>query len=268
MNVEIYFDYVNYYYRKMIAINWRYVAIVILALLALFGIFRACSSTLLIGEHYRIGYDTSWYPLQLMERERGMSAFMSELFSEIAKGKKMRLELVQSNQDFLVLNLNNKEFDGILSAMTPTPSNRYMYDFSDPIYLLGPIVVVKSSSNIKTLKDLQYKNVGIKTISPAIQELKTYAEITTYAYDNMLTALSDLEKGNVDAVLIDPLQAQVYLSGFANRLKVVAGPLSTLAIRLVVRKDEKEFLKRFNEGLKEMKENGDYKALLKRWNLP
>jgi ABC-type amino acid transport substrate-binding protein len=167
--------------------------------------------------------------------------------------------------------LNDGFYDGILSSITPTPINRSLYEFSDPIFKLGPVIIVKKNSTIKNLNDLNYKNVGIRTGSPATPELQTLSNVTIQSYQNILTALFDLDKGTLDAILMETLPAHVHLSGlFVGKFKIVTEPLTNLAIRLIAKRDKHDdkLIERFNEGLKSMQADGSYQALLKKWSLP
>jgi polar amino acid transport system substrate-binding protein len=275
MNTETYRDLANHYYRKILGINLndllRYAVGTLLILVIGFFLFRACSSTVVERDDYKIGRDPSWLPLQLFDKERNMSAFTSDLLFEIARRQKIHLELFDSNSDELIPELHDGFYDGILSSITPTSINRSLYEFSDPIFKLGPVLIVKNNSSITSLKDLNYKIIGIRAGSPATPELQTFSDITVQTYQNILPALFDLEKGTLDAVLMEALPAHVYLTGlFVSKFKIVTEPLTNLAIHLVARRDkhDSKLIERFNDGLKSMQDDGSYEALLKKWSLP
>ena len=272
MNIESYIVFANYYYRKAIRIYFRYVAGVLLLLMIGFGIFRACSSTTEEDNGlYHIARDPNWNPLQLFDKEKNMSAFTNELLFEIARREKIHLELLRATSDDLLDGLKDGNYDGILSSIRPGAINRDLYEFSDPIYLLGPVLIVRSSSNIASLSDLQYKVLGVRQVS-SNPELQTFADISIRNYENVLSALMDLDRGLIDAVLMESLPAYQYLLGIFNgKLKIVSKPMTDLGIRLVARHDgksETRLIHRFNEGLKAVKADGTYDALLTKWGLP
>ena len=73
--------------------------------------------------------------------------------------------------------------------------------------------------------------------------------------------------GNVEAVVVDTPSADFALSEqFAGLLKIVGEPLTEEFYGVLVRKGEnQEFLQAFNEGLKEIQENGVYDQIYAKW---
>jgi ABC-type amino acid transport substrate-binding protein len=87
-------------------------------------------------------------------------------------------------------------------------------------------------------------------------------------YGNTAQALADLESGKVDGLVIEILQANIFLQSFyAGKFRIIATPLTNEGIRLVLRIDEgaERFVELLNQGLEEMRENGSYEALLRAW---
>lgn len=272
MNIESYRPYLDNYLKKLTAINRRFVISIAVVLALAFGIFRACSYMGMAPPPiYRIARDPTWYPLQLFDKEKSMTAFSNELLMSIAKREKIGIELIQTSPTSLLEGLRNGSFDGVLSALLPSPINRDTYVFSDPIYIIGSVLIVRNKSNIKSIDDLEGKIVGIRTGSLATSLIQQYPGVILNPYDNVMTALLDLEKGSIDGVVMESLPAYVYLSKlYANSLKIAGSILTNQRIRLLVKRDsehELQLIQKFNAGLKAMKEDGSYDALLDAWGL-
>lgn len=271
MNIKSYQAILNHYYQKSRLSAAYFIAAIILVIIVAFFVTRACSSNLTIMTHsYRLASDPKWYPLQLYDKERNLSAFVNELILTISKREKISVELVTAEKNELQEGFAEDSFDGILTSLNPDAFNRISLEFSDPLILLGPVLVVKSNSPVTSLNDLEGKIVGIRTGSPATLQIQKYPKIVITSYDNVLTALLNLEKGQIDGVLIESFPAYLYIAGiFAGKLKVVTSPMTNFAVRIMVKKKkvESELIQRFNKGLQEVKKDGTYDALIKKWSL-
>ncbi|MBM3191855.1 MAG: transporter substrate-binding domain-containing protein, partial [Chlamydiae bacterium] len=88
-------------------------------------------------------------------------------------------------------------------------------------------------------------------------------------YDSQSKAFEALMEGSVQALAIDYLQACNYISDlYSQKCKIISPPLSAEGIKLVtLAKEEPYLLKLFNEGVQQLKKNGVYDKLLKKWKL-
>lgn len=233
------------------------------------GIVRACSS---MGSNhnslYRIARDASWNNLQFAEKGVNALAFSNDLLFAIAKEEDVQFELLFVQPDNLLPGLDRGQFDGILSTMQPSSKDWYLA--TNPIYLTGPILIVRTGSNATSLSDMEGKSIGIQTGSSTVFSVEKYPEILISSYDTPLQALADLDKNTIDGVILPIIPAYIYTTGlYAGRLKIAGGPLSHEGIRLITLNNTRgEHLEElFNKGLAALKSDGSYHNLLVKWNL-
>ena len=83
------------------------------------------------------------------------------------------------------------------------------------------------------------------------------------------TALQQLENGDVDAVLVDKPVAVDIVASKGEKYKVVGDMKadSVADVAIAVKTDNKDLLKKINKGLKNLKENGTYDKLAKKWKI-
>lgn len=251
----------------------RILASVSFIVLILFGwvIVRSCSSQESLNEHlYRVARDSTWYPLQLLGRERYMQGFTTDLLMAIAKEENFKLEILNVGPNQLKDNLEREWYDGMLSSLMPDVLNQEKYAFSNPFYLTGPVLIVLKDSTVDSLRDLENRRLGVKSGSRSILTLSGSLGIDLVTYENLNTAIEDLIKNRIDGVLMDSVIAQTYIQNFyASKLKVVTSPLNKEGLRLVALRNAygEHLVEKFNEGLKKLRENGEYRELLKKWEL-
>jgi polar amino acid transport system substrate-binding protein len=248
------------------------IGLALVVILGIWGIFKACSHPAIRGEPavYMIARDISWYPLQLGDKDKNVTAFTSELLLDIANEEKFSYNLDNVGSTLLFYDLDNKDYDAILASTAPTAWNKEQYEFSDPFYLVGPVLIVPIDSTIHSIAEMEGKTLGIRSGSSVVFDVATIPSIIIIPYDNINQSLDNLRDNQIDGVILPTLLAQVYVKTFYNTtLKIATPPLTNEGLRLVTRKEPRfaSLISRFNNGLKKVKENGTYNELLYKWGL-
>lgn len=219
---------------------------------------------------WRLARDPLWIPLNLPGKEQSMLGFTNDLMSMIAKEEDFRFELISVPSRDLMADLDNGIYDGFFGGLMPDYQSRGKYNFSNPIYLLGPVLVVSKNSTIKSLEDIAGKTVGIMSDVNPIFETKFTTDLNLRVFRNTTTALDSLRQNQIDGLIIFALPAYNNISAlFPNSLKVITDPLTLEGIRLIVHKSaqSEKFIDQFNKGLHSLKEKGVYQKLLDKWGL-
>lgn len=237
-------------------------------LLLLLVIVSSCASA--PSERYKIGYDPTWYPLNLYGKVNAVTAFVETLFQKVEKKADVNFALTESSPLELLFNLEDGLFDGILSSLAPEGESLEKYDFSDPILLIGPVLVVKSDSQLKTLSDFKEKILALSTYdSTAALMAQKYPGVVMKNYNDMIVALEDVANGIIDGALVSRLEAEALIPAqFANQLMIATAPLTNEGIRLVTLKGEQgKLLSTFNQSFKVVEKESIYKQLLHYYNV-
>ncbi len=199
-----------------------------------------------------------------------MVGFSNDLIQEIGKLEGFKVQVFNVGQDRLMDALNTKEFDGIFSSLEPNGINQKKYAFSQPFYLLGPVLVVRKNSKITSLRDLNDKILGVQSGTLPTFKIPEAPDVVIIPYDTISAALERLDDNMINAVFMDIIRAYVSTEGFyKGRLKIATPPLTDRGLRLVALNDPKSILliSKFNEGLKKLKTDGRYGALIEKWGL-
>jgi polar amino acid transport system substrate-binding protein len=222
---------------------------------------------------YRIAIDITWYPLELYNKREEITIFTEQIAQAIADEQKLPLELLKIISENLVADLDGGEYDGVLAASSIVEVNVENYLFSDPYYLIGPVLIVSTTSPIRSLKDLNSlkdKNIGVITgqnpIMPLYENKKI--NIVFYDYNNRFQMVNDVINGMIDGMVLSSVTANEYVEGvYKGQLKIVTLPLNTQGLCLIAKKNQRKLINEFNLGLKAIKKNGIYDSLLKKWGL-
>jgi ABC-type amino acid transport substrate-binding protein len=194
--------------------------------------------------------------------------FDIDLMNEIAKraGFEVRYENVQF--DSILRGLDADLFDASISAMSITAERERQLDFSDPYFNADQALLVDSGSKIKSIDDLSDATVGVQSGSTGqlkgedldddgqIGEVKTYRTIGE--------AFSDLRAGKIDGVIYDLSAVHKKLTENEGKLRYVESIPTGEQYGIAFPKDS-PLVEPVNQVLAEMKEDGTYEKLYKKW---
>lgn len=162
-----------------------------------------------------MGVDDSFPPMGFRDSSGDIVGFDVSVAKEVAK--RLDVELVIQPIDWAVKEqeLSTKKIDVIWNGYTITDARREKVLFSEPYMSNNQVAVVNSAKGYKTLADLKGKKVGVQSGSSAMDAILANAEfsssITLVEFKENTVALLDLEKGGVDAVVLDEVVANYYI---------------------------------------------------------
>ena len=136
---------------------------------------------------------------------------------------KLGLELVIDNMEFTAaLEAAQKgKADMVMAGVTVDPDRLMVMDFSDSYAKGVQVVIVPENSSITKLEDLDGKKIGTQMGTTGyIYCSDDYGEESVVAYDNGITAVQALLKGQIDCVVIDNAPAQAFVKENAG-LKIL-----------------------------------------------
>ncbi len=220
---------------------------------------------------FRVARDPIWNPIDFMGKEREMTAFSDELIRSIAEEEGMRVSFATTGANALFGGLLSDQFDVILTGAPPSPFAESQFVYSVPYFRYGPVVVVSSKSSFTNHKQLEGKILGAERGAATVFNLAVDPKTTIVPFDNIIDALEELSFGDIDGVILNVLPASLYTQSlFRGNIRVISSPLTQEGLRLVAQRNKigAKFVGKFDHGLKKMKKDGRYDALLKRWGLP
>ncbi|WP_256297122.1 transporter substrate-binding domain-containing protein [Haloarchaeobius salinus] len=173
--------------------------------------------------------------------------------------------------DSLIPSLRNGNIDVIAAAMTITEDRDENIDFSDPYYSANQSILVREGGDFQPseLSDLQGRQVGSQagttgeSVIQGMIEDGDFQESNYNAYDTYVLAVTDLENGNIDAVVLDEPVAASFAS---ERSVSVAFVYETgEQYGFGIRTGESELQSALNDGLATVREDGTYQDLTAEW---
>ncbi len=154
----------------------------------------------------------------------------------------------------------------LMSQMDKTPEREEIYDFSDEPYLVDEIRIFSKDNSICSINDLAGKKVAVQKGSYYAEILSQNEEIILLLTESEYDALEALDNNVVDA-FVGPTSVAMYIIKKNGYTEITSAeePLETSYMYLVVDKNDAELLQFINKGLTELKKNGTYDLIHKKW---
>lgn len=153
-----------------------------------------------------IGLDDSFPPMGFRDENNEIVGVDIELAAEVSERLGVSFRAQPINWDTKEMELENGNIDCIWNGMTVTDERKEAMYLSKPYLNNRQVVIVKESSGIQKLADLDGKTVGLQKGSSAEQALadsEIAGSVTVQTYDENVTAFMDLQAGRIDAFLVD-----------------------------------------------------------------
>lgn len=250
------------------------IALVLLATIALAGCGGSKKDDVQKSEDTKanstliVGFDQAFPPMGFKDDKGGFTGFDIELAQMAAKKMNMDVKLQPIDWDSKDAELNSGNINCIWNGFTMT-GREGKYEFSVPYMKNRQVLVVKKGSTVKSLADMKGKRLELQqgsTADNALAEKKDFKEslgnVTTVPEN--LTALSDLEQGSCDAVLMDEIVAR-YIIKQGRDFVVIDDPISEEEYAVGFKLGNKDLANQINKALNDLAGDGELAKLSQKY---
>lgn len=214
-----------------------------------------------------VGTNAAFPPFEYIGDDGNPDGFDVALIKAI--GEKMGMKVVIQDMEFdsLVSSIGGK-IDVAIAGMTVTEERKATVDFSDSYYEAVQSVIVPKGSAIATAEDLKNLKIGVQlgTTGEFIADEIEGASVS--AYNKAVDAVNDLNNGRVDCVIVDKNPAEVFGAQFSDKVDVIDGSAFDFEpeyYAIALPKGNTELATKINNALNELKADGTYDALVKKY---
>lgn len=215
-----------------------------------------------------IGLDATFAPMGFRGQNGEIIGFDIDLAKEVAKRWGIKIEFKPCEWDGILFDLNSKNIDMAWNGMTITEERLKKVNFSKPYFQDGQIIFSSKNNKITKIDDLEGKIVGLQLGSSAdyaVQKNNVFSKIKKIKkYGTNIEALIDLESGRTDAVIVDTVAGKYYNSK-RSTLSYSKESLTQEYYGVAIRKKDKQLLDKLNETLNEIKTDGTFNKIYKKW---
>lgn len=195
-----------------------------------------------------------------------VSGVDADLMAAIAKEMGVELKISDMEFDSLPTALANGQIDVIAAGFTVTSDREETMDFSTPYYTAAQTIIVAKDSEFASKDDLKDKVIGVQSGTSGqfcAEDLTSSDNIKGFA--SGMLAVEALKNGQVDAVIIDNNPAKTYADENPDTLKLIEGQYDDEEYAIAVAKDNAALLKKINDALAKLKENGTFDEIISKY---
>ena len=213
----------------------------------------------------RVATDATWPPFEYVDTDtNAIVGFDVDLFNAIAKKAGLEVEWINVEWDPLLAGVAQGTYDAAISSITIKESRKAEMDFSDPYYIAGQIIVVRTDSAIVGAGDLPGKTVGVQSGTTGDDEVREMDGVNVTGYDEIGMAFVALMNKQVDAVVCDTPVASGYVGKY-DTLKTAGEVLTTEEYGIAMPKGSDELMGKINKALAEVLSEGIIDQLVEKW---
>ncbi len=216
-----------------------------------------------------IGIDDTFAPLGFRDENNEIVGFDIDMAQ--AASEKMGIDVKIQPIDWKTKEseLNSGRIDLIWNGYTITDERKEKVLFTKPYLKNSQVVVTLADSEIAKLDDLSGKNIGIQSLSSAVDALNAnpikekIGSLTEY--DTNVLALTDLKAGRLEAVVIDEVVINYFMTQEEGTFKLLEESLAPEEYAVGVKKGNEELLETLQAALDEMNEDGTAAKISEKW---
>lgn len=217
---------------------------------------------------YTIASDSSFAPFVFQDSNNKYTGIDMDLIKAIAKDQGFTIEITNPGFDAALNAVQSGQADGMIAGMSVTDARKETFDFSEPYYTANAILAIKETRTITSYKDLKGKTVGVKNGTAS----QTFLTKSQSKYDYKIKTFADassmydsLNSGSVDAVMDDePVVKYSISQGQKLKTPIKGTPIGDTAFA-VKKGSNPELIQMFNNGLANIKKNGQYQKILDKY---
>lgn len=219
----------------------------------------------------RVGMEPGYMPFELTNQKGEIIGFDVDMAKRMAKAMNVELELVSTAWDGIIPALLTNKFDILMSGMTLTQERNLTVNFATPYILIGQSILLKKEladavSSYKDLSDAKY-TVGSKLGTTGEQATKRMIANAKYiSYETEQEGVMELVNGKIDAFIYDlPFNAIAASQKGQGKIVHLDEPFTKEPLAWAIRKDDPNFLNWLNNFMNQIKYDGVYDKIYKKW---
>jgi polar amino acid transport system substrate-binding protein len=155
--------------------------------------------------------------------------------------------------------------DMVMAGVTVDPDRQMVMDFSNSYAKGVQVVIVPENTTITKIEDLEGKKIGTQMGTTGyIYCTDDYGDENVVAYDNGITAVQALLKGQIDCVVIDNAPAQAFVKENAG-LKILDTEYAVEDYAIGLKKGNTALKDAINKALAELIADGTVQKIVDKY---
>lgn len=212
----------------------------------------------------RVVTDATFPPMEFV-KDGKRTGFDIELVEALAEKMGKKVQWIDIDFKGLIPAVLANRADMAVSAIYITDERKKVVDFPDSYYAGGLVVLTKKDGPVKTLKDLDGRNVSVQVGTKSVSYLKdNYPQVKRVEVEKNQEMFNLVQVGRADAAVTGKPAAKLFAQSNPG-LVVLDEQITTEDYGFAVSKQQPELTRALNEALKQAKQDGTYDKIVAKW---
>ena len=212
----------------------------------------------------RVVTDATFPPMEFV-KDGKRTGFDIELVEALAEKMGKKVQWIDIDFKGLIPAVLANRADMAVSAIYITDERKKVVDFPDSYYAGGLVVLTKSDGPVKTLKDLDGRNVSVQVGTKSVSYLKdNYPKVKRVEVEKNQEMFNLVQIGRADAAVTGKPAAKLFAQSTKD-LTVLDNQITTEDYGIAVPKNKPELTRELNAALQKIKGDGTYQAIVNKW---
>ncbi|WP_347357004.1 basic amino acid ABC transporter substrate-binding protein [Bdellovibrio sp.] len=216
-----------------------------------------------------VGTDAAYAPFESENADRTLSGFDIEIIQAVAAKAGLKIQVVNTPWEGLFNQLDSGDRDILISAITINDERKKSMEFSEPYFEAVQLIAIPNKSTVSKFEDLKKLKVGVQigtTGDTVVTQLLGRDSASVKRFEGTPLALQELINGGVDAVVADNGVINNFFANNPKNFKVLSDTsFSKESYGIAVKKGNTELLQKINSGLGQIKADGTYESIYKKY---
>lgn len=212
-----------------------------------------------------VGNSPDYPPFESIGDSGERVGFDVDLLNAITAKMGVKIQWVTMDFAAIVTAVQSGQVDMGMSGFSISEERAQQVSFSDPYIASGQVIVVRKDADIDSAADLKGRKIAVQLGTTGEKEADKIEGAEVVKPESYNIAFMMLSNKAADAVIADLSVADEFIKRGAFRR--AGEPLSFEEFAMISRKGNDDLLAALNKALEEVKQDGDYDAIIKKWNL-
>lgn len=212
-----------------------------------------------------VGNSPDYPPFESIGDNGERVGFDIDLLTAVTKKMGVKIHWVTMDFAAIVTAVQSGQVDMGMSGFSISPERAEQVSFSTPYIASGQVVVVRKDSDINSAADLNGRKIAVQLGTTGEQQADKIEGAEVVKPESYNIAFMMLNNKAADAVIADLSVADEFVK--RGPFRRAGEPLSFEEFAMISRKGNEALLGALNKALEEVKQDGTYAAILKKWNM-
>ncbi len=218
----------------------------------------------------RIAVDTTYPPMEFESVDGKIIGLEIDWAKELAKKLNVEAEFIVMPWDGILAGLKSNRYDIIMSSMNITPERAKEVNFVEYISM-GQVFVIKGKTLIiKNEKDLAGKKVAVQADTTSATAVANFKKSginirEVLEFKGATETFAALKSNHAEVIVIDEAVGKYYAKQDPKTFTVSGNAILPLPMGIALKKSDTQLLKALQTALKEIKQNGTFDSIYKKW---